>query len=99
MESSSHEVSRRSFLNRFGLAAAGVAAANTAFSATEHAAGTSPHSVPALVRSKRALMISLDGICVEGFQKAHAPHLRELMSEGAFSLDTRIVMPSITLPN
>ncbi|WP_354831791.1 alkaline phosphatase family protein [Akkermansia muciniphila] len=99
MESSSHEVSRRSFLNRFGLAAAGVAAANTAFSATEHAAGTFPHSVPALVRAKRALMISLDGICVEGFQKAHAPHLRELMSEGAFSLDTRVVMPSITLPN
>lgn len=44
-------------------------------------------------------MLSLDGICLEGFQKANTPHLSALMEQGAFSLDTRVVMPSVTLPN
>lgn len=49
--------------------------------------------------AKRMVLISLDGICVEGYLKAHTPNLDTLMAEGALSLDTRVVMPSVTLPN
>lgn len=50
-------------------------------------------------KSKRIVMIALDGISVDGFIKAHTPHLDALMAEGALSLTTRVVMPSVTLPN
>lgn len=49
--------------------------------------------------AKRIVLISLDGICVEGFLKAKTPNLDALLAEGALSLDTRVVMPSVTLPN
>lgn len=44
-------------------------------------------------------MISLDGISVAGFEKAHTPNLDRLMAEGSLSMSTRVVMPSVTLPN
>lgn len=47
----------------------------------------------------RVVLLSLDGISVEGFQKAHTPHLDSLLAQGVLSLETRVVMPSITLPN
>lgn len=50
-------------------------------------------------RAKRIVLISLDGICVAGYLKAKTPNLDALMGEGALSLDTRVVMPSVTLPN
>lgn len=50
-------------------------------------------------KSKRIVMIALDGISVEGFKQAHAPNLDALMAEGALSMTTRVVMPSVTLPN
>lgn len=50
-------------------------------------------------KPKRVIMIALDGISVEGYQKANTPNLDALMAEGAFSLTTRVVMPSVTLPN
>lgn len=50
-------------------------------------------------KTKRIVMIALDGISVEGYQKAHTPNLDALMAEGALSLNTRVVMPSVTLPN
>ncbi|NCC09150.1 MAG: nucleotide pyrophosphatase [Bacteroidia bacterium] len=50
-------------------------------------------------RAKRVVMIALDGISVEGFTKAKTPHLDALLKEGALSLHTRVVMPSVTLPN
>lgn len=49
--------------------------------------------------AKRIVLISLDGICVDGYLKAKTPNLDALMAEGALSLDTRVVMPSVTLPN
>lgn len=49
--------------------------------------------------AKRVVLIALDGISVGGYQKAHTPNLDALMAEGALSLDTRVVMPSVTLPN
>lgn len=48
---------------------------------------------------KRIIIFGLDGISVEGFLKAHTPYLDTLLSEGVISLDTRVVMPSVTLPN
>ena len=48
------------------------------------------------VKAKRVVLISLDGICVEGFLKARTPNLDVLLAEGSFSLDTRVVMPSVT---
>lgn len=53
----------------------------------------------ALPKAKRVVMIALDGISIEGFQKAKTPNLDMLMGEGALSLQTRVVMPSVTLPN
>ncbi len=50
-------------------------------------------------KPKRVIMIALDGISVEGYQKASTPNLDALMAKGAFSLTTRVAMPSVTLPN
>lgn len=47
----------------------------------------------------RVILLSLDGISVEGFCKAHTPHLDQLLAQGTLSLETRVVMPSVTLPN
>ena len=50
-------------------------------------------------KAKRVVLISLDGICVEGFLKARTPNLEALLADGSLSLDARVVMPSVTLPN
>ena len=49
--------------------------------------------------TKRIEIFALDGISVEGFKTAQIPNLNALLNEGALSLTTRVVMPSITLPN
>jgi len=49
--------------------------------------------------AKRVLIISFDGICIEGFKKAYTPNIDAMMKRGAASLATRDVMPSVTLPN
>ena len=51
------------------------------------------------LKAKRVLIITFDGICIEGFEKANIPNIKQLMKEGACSLATRDVMPSVTLPN
>ena len=50
-------------------------------------------------KNTRVVAFALDGISVEGFAKAKTPNLDKLLSEGAVSNSTRIVMPSVTLPN
>lgn len=65
---------------------------------TVEAAGK-PDKRPLKIKAKRVVMISLDGICVEGFLKAKTPNLDKLLAEGVLSLETRVVMPSVTLPN
>lgn len=50
-------------------------------------------------KNMRVVMIALDGISVEGYQKANTPNLDALLKEGALSMTTRVVMPSVTLPN
>ncbi len=47
----------------------------------------------------RIVFIALDGIGIEGLQKAGTPNIDRLMHEGSYSLRTRVVMPSVTLPN
>lgn len=50
-------------------------------------------------KAKRIVLLSLDGISVPGFQKAKTPNLDALLAEGVLSVKTRVVMPSVTLPN
>jgi predicted AlkP superfamily pyrophosphatase or phosphodiesterase len=51
------------------------------------------------ITNKRVLIIGLDGLSVEGYQKSKHPNLDALMNDGILSLSTRCVMPSVTLPN
>lgn len=85
--------SRRSFFKK-GLAGA-VALGSASISNPVAAISTEINASAA----KRIVLISLDGICVAGFLKAKTPNLDALMAEGSLSLDTRVVMPSVTLPN
>lgn len=48
---------------------------------------------------KRVVILALDGMSVNGFEQANTPVMDALMSEGALSLTTRVVNPSVTLPN
>lgn len=50
-------------------------------------------------KAKRVVLFALDGVSVEGYLQAETPNLDRLMAEGSISLDTRVVMPSVTLPN
>lgn len=87
------ENSRRNFFKK-GMA--GAFALGTASIASPVAAITTYVNASA---AKRIVLISLDGICVDGYLKAKTPNLDALMVEGSLSLDTRVVMPSVTLPN
>lgn len=48
---------------------------------------------------QRVVVIGLDGFGTEGFEGARHPNLDALLAEGTYSLTTRPVMPSVTLPN
>ena len=85
--------SRRNFFKK-GLA--GAVALGTASITQPVSAVTAKVNAPT---AKRIVLISLDGICVDGYLKAKTPNLDALMAEGSLSLDTRVVMPSVTLPN
>ena len=50
-------------------------------------------------RAKRVLIMTFDGIRVDGLAQAHTPNIDSLIREGSASYATRDVMPSITLPN
>ncbi len=50
-------------------------------------------------KARRVVLISLDGISLAGFRQAKTPNLDALLAEGVLSEQTRIVMPSVTLPN
>ncbi|TCD08458.1 hypothetical protein EZ449_11445 [Pedobacter frigidisoli] len=47
----------------------------------------------------RILVLGLDGFSSEGFRKAKHLNLDRMIADGALSLTTRPVMPSVTLPN
>ncbi len=50
-------------------------------------------------RAKRMILIAFDGVCVDGYVKAKKTALDALFDDGVLSLETRVVMPSITQPN
>ena len=56
-------------------------------------------SVSARPKAKRIVLIALDGISVSGFFTAQTPNLDTLLAQGTLSMSTRVVMPSVTLPN
>ncbi len=89
--------SRREFLKQ-GLLGAMALGTMSMATAENVSANTAPRRTRQRL-AKHILLISLDGICVEGFKKANTPNLDKLLAEGAMSLDTRVVMPSVTLPN
>jgi predicted AlkP superfamily pyrophosphatase or phosphodiesterase len=50
-------------------------------------------------KPKRVVVIGIDGLCVDGYKTAKHPNLDQLMKDGVLSMDTRPVMPSVTMPN
>lgn len=56
-------------------------------------------NVEAAPKAKRVVMIALDGVSVAGVQNASTPNLDALLNGGSVSYSTRVVMPSVTLPN
>lgn len=50
-------------------------------------------------KTKRVIILGLDGLSVPGYKTAKHPNLDYLMENGVLSLDTRAVFPSVTLPN
>lgn len=48
---------------------------------------------------KHVLILGIDGLSVEGLKQASTPNIDKLFSDGILSLNTRSVMPSVTLPN
>lgn len=69
-------------------------------------AGLAPLAVTAPVSqptdralSKHVVVISIDGLRADAIEKAGAETLQRLMEEGAFSLEARTILPSITLPS
>ena len=49
--------------------------------------------------AKRVILIGVDGMSTIGFQQAVTPNLDSLVSNGAVSLHTRAVMPTVSAPN
>ena len=52
-----------------------------------------------LRKAKRFIIITFDGIRVDGLQQARTPNIDMLIADGSASYTTRDVMPSNTLPN
>lgn len=50
-------------------------------------------------KATRVLIMTFDGISIEGLKAANTPNIDALMARGAASLTTRDQMPSVTLPN
>lgn len=48
---------------------------------------------------KHVVLIGIDGVSAEGFQYSNTPVMNSLISQGAISLKTRGVMPTVSAPN
>ena len=51
------------------------------------------------VNIKRVIILGVDGLSAEGFQKSEHPNLDIILQNGVLSLNTVVEAPSITLPN
>lgn len=49
--------------------------------------------------AKRVLIVTFDGIRVDALAKARTPNIDKLIREGAASMATRNVIPTVTIPN
>ena len=49
--------------------------------------------------TKHVILIGIDGVSAEGFQYANTPVLDNLIKQGAISIKTRGVMPTVSAPN
>lgn len=52
-----------------------------------------------IMAQQRVVVIGLDGFGTEGFKGSRHPNIDTLLAEGTYSLTTRPVMPSVTMPN
>ncbi|WP_026966912.1 alkaline phosphatase family protein [Algoriphagus terrigena] len=59
--------------------------------------GLSGYRQPA--KPRRVVIIGIDGLSVDGYKTAKHPNLDKLMKDGILSMNTRTVMPSVTMPN
>jgi hypothetical protein len=50
-------------------------------------------------RSRHIIIIGVDGLSIDGVNSAKAPRLHELMARGAWTLQARGVMPTLSSPN
>ena len=90
-------ISRRDFFKRSLVAGAGAAAATMIGPfALEAEAKKGKVRIP---KARRVIVMTFDGIRVDGLAKARTPNIDTLIAEGSASYLTRDVMPSITLPN
>ncbi len=51
------------------------------------------------ISARRIILIGIDGMTSDGFQQAYTPYLDSLIMNGAVSLHTRSVMPTVSAPN
>ncbi len=86
--------SRRDFIKKSIVAGAAVPLLGTSALSAQAASKRKPRK-----RSRRVLIITFDGIRVDGLQQAHTPNIDSLIAGGSSSMKTRDVMPSITMPN
>ncbi|HLI82562.1 MAG TPA: alkaline phosphatase [Bryobacteraceae bacterium] len=50
-------------------------------------------------QAPHVIVIGIDGLSVDGVEKASTPRLHELMARGAWTLEARGVMPTLSSPN
>ena len=89
-------ISRRDFFKKSIVAGAGVAATTMLGPLAVEAEAK---AAKRLRKAKRVIIMTFDGIRVDGLAQAKTPNIDSLIAEGAASYATRDVMPSITLPN
>jgi len=90
---------RRAFCKTALAASVAAVAAPLSLSASEPAGKPGAGNKYLKKNARRVLIISFDGICIDGFKQANIPNIKSIMKNGAASLATRDVMPSVTLPN
>ena len=89
-------ITRRDFFKKTIVAGAGAAAATLLGPLAVEADAKSKKK---LRKAKRVIIMTFDGIRVDGLAQAKTPNIDSLIASGATSYATRDVMPSITLPN
>jgi len=90
-------ISRRDFFKKSLAAGAGVAAASMIGPLVPEVEAKKAGKM--FGKAKRVIIMTFDGIRVDGLLQANTPNIDMLMDNGSVSLTTRDVMPSVTLPN